>query len=248
MNSFKDKSTNKIAQDIINCFKEGSNGNVFSIKENKRKIMIRRYIEIIKKYKHLLILENSKVETQNWQIAYADVTLIKKTNEEDYKYIGFDIHFNLIQGIICKRIFIIFSFHALIRVIERCNIQEFSTPDKLKKFLSSMIKPILLRCLSMYEEMYEEFKFCKRNNPNELKEILKKRESYVISNNLFLPIVMEINKNTKGEISLSFTIKTVMPDTYNGAKKTIQEKELKQLKEKIFDYSDLLKDYIVIKH
>lgn len=243
MDSFKNKSTNKIAQDIINCFKEGSKANIISIKNNKRKIMIRRYAEHVKKTPHLLLLEQSKIETQEWQIAYADVTLIKKNDEEDYKYIGFDIHFNLIEGIIYKRIFINFSFHALIRVIERCNIQELSTPDKVKKFLSSMIKPILLRCLSMYEDMYEELSIYKSDDSIEKNKIFEKRESYIITNNLFMPIVMELGKNLSGKASLVFTIKTVMPDRYTGAKKTIKEKELKHLKEKIFDYSYLLVPY-----
>lgn len=192
----------------------------------------------ILKNPHLLLLEQSKIETQEWQIAYADVTLIKK-NDEDYKYIGFDIHFNLIERIIYKRIFINFSFNALIRVIERCNIQELSTSNKIKKFLSSMIKPILLRYLSMYEE----FSIYKRGDYIEKNKIFEKRKSYILTNNLFMPIVMELGKNLSGKVSLVFTIKTVMPDTYTGAKNSIKEKELKHLKEKIFDYSHLLVPY-----
>lgn len=49
MNSFKNKSTYKIAQDIINCFKEGDKANIISIRDNKRKIMVRRYAKHIKK-------------------------------------------------------------------------------------------------------------------------------------------------------------------------------------------------------
>ena len=58
-----------------------------------------------------------------------------------------------------------------------------------------------------------------------------------------MPIIMELRKNLSGKASLVFTIKTVMPDTYTGAKKTIKEKKLKHLKEKIFDYSLLLVPY-----
>lgn len=91
--------------------------------------------------------------------------IIYQPIEEDYKYIGFDIVFDLIEGIVYKRIFINFSFHALIRFIERCNIKELSTPDKVKKFLSSILKPILLRSLSMYEDFTKELIAHKKSNP-----------------------------------------------------------------------------------
>ncbi len=240
MDTLKDKSKNEIIGNIINCFKEGTEKNFFPIKDNKRKIMIRRTLQHINKIKHLVLLEQNNTETQKWEIAYADVTLIKKSEDkdDDYKYVGFDIHINLLSGLVYKRIFINFSFHSLLRIIERCNIQELSTPNKIKRFLSSMIKPILLRSLSMYENLYEDFKDCNLNDTK--KKIFQKRESYIVVNDLFMPIVMEIGKNFLDKPSFIFTIKTVMPVTFNGAKRTIQEIQQKELKEKIFDYSYLL--------
>ncbi|WP_323594180.1 hypothetical protein [Aliarcobacter butzleri] len=256
MDTFIDKTKKNIVKDIINCFKEGPKANVILLKNNKRKIMIKKLLEQIKKQNNFIILENYKPDTQEWKIAYADITLIKKHNdnipikewrEEDYKYIGFDIIFDLIEGIIYKRIFINFSFHALIRFIERCNIEELSTPDKVKKFLSSMLKPILLRSLSMYEDFNKEFIAYKTSNPNSNEFKFQKSESYVFSNNLCLPIALEIVQNIFGTRSLAFTIKTIMPDSYRGARK-IKEEDLAPLKQKIFDYSHLLLPLIVQKH
>ena len=258
MDTFIDKTKKNIVKDIINCFKEGPKANVILLKNNKRKIMIKKLLEQIKKQNNFIILENYKPDTQEWKIAYADITLIKKHNdnipikewrEEDYKYIGFDIVFVLIEGIIYKRILINFSFHALIRFIERCNIEELSTPDKVKNFLSSMLKPILLRSLSMYEDFYKEFISYKTSNPNsnEFNKIFQKRESYVFCNNLCMPIAFEIGQNSYNTKTFSFTIKTIMPDSYRGARK-IKEEDLAPLKQKIFDYSDLLLPLIVKKH
>ncbi len=78
MDTFIHKSKNNIAQDIINCFKEGPKANYILLKNNKRKIMIRKQIEQIKKQNNFVILENFKPETQEWKIAYADITLIKQ--------------------------------------------------------------------------------------------------------------------------------------------------------------------------
>lgn len=246
MDSLKDNSKYKIAQDIIKCLKEKTDLNfLLSIKENKRKIIIRRTLQHINKYKHLVVLEQNKPETQKWEIAYAEITLFKRLYDVDYKYIGFDIHFNFLEGIVYQRIFVYFSFHALLRLIERYNIQELSTPTKIKSFLSSVIKPILLRCLSMYEDLYEDtledFKAYNLNDSNTKEKIFKKRESYIVVNDLFMPIAMEIEENFLDKTSFVFTIKTVMPVTFNGAKRTIQEMQQKELKEKIFDYSYLLK-------
>ena len=140
-----------------------------------------------------------------------------------------------------------FSFHALIRFIERYNIEELSTPDKVKKFLSSMLKPILLRSLSMYEDFYKESIAYKTSNPNSNEFKFLKRESYVFCNNLCMPIAFEIGQNIYDTSSLIFTIKTIMPDSYRGARK-IKEEDLAPLKQKIFDYSDLLLPLIVKKH
>ncbi len=128
-------------------------------------------------------------------------------------------------------------------------MKKLSTADKVKKFLSSMIKPILLRCLSMYEDFSKEFIAYKRSNlnSNEFDKIFQKRESYVFYNNLCMPIVFEIGHNINHTKSLLFTIKTIMPDSYRGAKK-IKEEDLTPLNEKIFDYSHLLLPLIVQKH
>lgn len=248
MNRFENKSQQTIIQNIIDCFKEGSKSNYFaSSDKTKRKIVVKRHLEKLKKENHIIVLEQYHPNTQKWEFVFADITAIMKgykikiLNENDYKYIGFDIIFSLEEGFVYKRFFIRFSYHALERFIERCNLKELSTADKVKKFISSMIKPIILRCLSMYEQLYIDIKNSSKNN---IKEIFNTRESYVVINDIFMPIAFEIANNQKGEICFSFTIKTIMPSDFNGAQKTINEKELSNLKQNIFEYIDIVRPLI----
>ena len=252
MTEFENKSTKEIASEILNNFKKNSELVKHNLRGNSWKIMMRRYLKDTSKLSHLILLEQRKVETQKWEVIQADVTVIKREylrknkemsyNEDEYKYVGFDIHFFLIEGVVFKTIFIQFSYHALERIIERCDIKKLSTPEKVKQFLSSMIKPILFRCLAMYEEKF--LKASKKYNIDQslfIDEMLKKEESYVLYNDLFMPIVLEGGRNRNKKFSVSFTIKTIMPDTYNGAQKTIKEKELKKTKNSLFDYISLVK-------
>ena len=48
MDTFIDKTKKNIVKDIINCFKEGPRANVFLLKNNKRKIKIKKILEQIK--------------------------------------------------------------------------------------------------------------------------------------------------------------------------------------------------------
>lgn len=252
MNTFENKSTKQIINEIIDNFKGDVRTSKFNLKGNSRKIMIRRYIKDILKTPYLILLEQNKIETQKWELIYVDVTTIKKDydnkndeksyDENEYKYVGFDIHFFLVEGIVYKTIFIQFSYHALERIIERCDMKELSTPEKIKQFLSLMIKPILFRCLSMYEEKFlKASEKYKTDKSLFIDEMLKKEESYVLYNGLFMPIVLEVSLNRNKRIALSFTIKTVMPDTYNGAERTIKEKEVSTIKNSLFDYTALVK-------
>ena len=253
MSMFENKSKKTIVQDIINCFKAGPKANYFSINDNRRKVIVKRHVEKLQKEKHIIILEHYRPNTKKWEFVYADVTLIMKKNpndsstnkiiEEDYKYIGFDIIFSLTDRMIYKRIFINFSFHALLRFIERCNIKELSTPDKVKKFLSSMIRPIVLRCLSMYDGLCSELMHNK-SNYDEIRKNLSKG-SYIVANDVFMPIALEIGKNSEGKPSLCFTIKTIMPVEFNSAKRAIKKEEARLPKEKIFDYLNIIKTLII---
>jgi len=243
MDAFENKSTNDIADSIIKSFAQGSKYTVFSLGSNpKRKIQIRRILDKVSKTPYLMFLEQRKRETQEWEIVFADITLISREiandfSEDTYKYIGFDICIDSVKGRIYKTFFINFSYHSLKRVIERCDITTLSTPSKVKSFLSAMIKPIFLRCLFMYEEMYNEMRYSTEHN------FLKKRESYIVYNGIFMPIVMEISKNKYNKPAFSFAIKTVMPDTYNGAQNTIREKNIEKTKDSIFDYFYLVEPY-----
>ncbi len=150
---------------IIENFKGETKTNYFKLGSNlKRKIKVRRLINSIKNQKHFVILEQKKRETQNWEFVAADVTVMSKNYEEKnnfnkntYKYVGFDIYVDLIQGVVFKSIFIQFSYHSLVRLLERCDMKQLNSAEKIKQYLSSMIKPFLLRCLTMLEKKMKAF-------------------------------------------------------------------------------------------
>lgn len=245
--NYKREAINK----IIESFKGETKINYFKIGSNsKRKIKVRRLINSIKNQKHFIILEQKKIETQNWEFVAAEATVISKnyeeknnSNEDAYKYVGFDIYVDLIQGVVFKSIFIQFSYHSLDRLLERCDMKKLNSAEKVKQYFSSMIKPFLLRCLNMLEKKMKTF------TSNMTKdELFSTIEDYVVIDKLFFPIVMEIGKNRMKKIAFTFTIKTLMPDQYNSAQRTINKIGQDTTKENILDYSEYLTSLIVQKY
>ena len=243
----KQKAINKIVESFkgetkINCFKIGSN--------SKRKIKVRRLINSMKNQKQFIIFEQKKRETQNWELVGADVTVISKNyeeknnfNKDTYKYVGFDIYVDLNQGVVFKSIFIQFSYHSLVRLLERCNMKQLNSAERIKQYLSSIIKTFILRCFNMLEKKMNAL------TSNVTKDELHSTiEDYVVIDKLFFPIIMEIGKNKMGKIAFNFTIKTVMPDKYNSAQRTINKIGQDTTKENILDYSKYLTNLIVQKY
>jgi hypothetical protein len=236
---------------IIESFKGETKINYFKLGSNlKRKIKVRRLINSIKNQKHFIIIEQKKIETQNWEFIGVDVTVINKNyeekkifNEDEYKYVGFDIYVDLIQGVVFKSIFIQFSYHSLVRLLERCDMKKLNSAEKVKQYLSSMIKPFLLRCLNMLEKKMKAF-----TSNITRDELFSTVEDYVAIDKLFFPIVMEIRKNRMEKIAFNFTIKTLMPDQYNGAQRTISKIGQDSTRENILDYSEYLTNLIVQKY
>ena len=245
--NYKREAINKIIESFkgetkINYFKMGSN--------SKRKIKVRRLINSIKNLENFIIFEQKKTETQNWEFVGADVTVISKYfeeknifNENTYKYVGLDIYVDLIQGVVFKSLFIQFSYHSLVRLLERGDMKQLNSAEKIKQYLSSMIKIFTLRCLNMLE------KKMKALTSNTTKENLHSTiEDYVVIDKLFFPIVMEIGKNRMNKVAFIFTIKTLMPHQYNSAQRTINKIDQDTTKENILDYSEYLKNMIVQKY
>lgn len=73
-------------------------------------------------------------------------------------------------------------------------------------------------------------------------------EDYVVIDKLFFPIIMEISKNKMKKVAFNFTIKTLMPDQYNSAQRTINKIGQDTTKENILDYSEYLTSLIVQKY
>ena len=245
--NYKRQAINK----IIESFKGEAKINYFKIGSNsKRKIKVRRLLNSIKNQKHFIILEQRKRETQNWEFVAAEATVISKNNEEKnkfnhdtYKYVGFDIYVDLIQGVVFKSIFIQFSYHSLVRLLERCDMKQLNSAEKIKQYLSSMIGTFILRCFNMMEKKMKAF-----TSNITRDELFSTVEDYVVIDKLFFPIVMEIRKNKMGKVAFSFTIKTLMPDNYNSAQRTINKTCQDTTKENILDYSEYLKNMIVQKY
>ncbi len=119
--------------------------------------------------------------------------------------------------------YIIFSEHALRRLITRSNIS-FKNAYDVRKYLDIILKELVLRCLAIWDE-----------NPN-----VKHAEGFAVIKKLFMPISMEVGVSRNKQTAYAFTIKTVMPDSFKGAKKTITSKKQLPTKKNIFDYEYLL--------
>ncbi|WP_320036334.1 hypothetical protein [Halarcobacter sp.] len=252
MELFENLNKKEKIDKIIENFKGKEKYNYFKVGSNsKRKIKVRRLLNSIKSLKSFIILEQKKIESQSWEFVAADVTVLSKNNtkndnlfnENEYKYIGFDIYVDLIQGVVFKSIFIQFSYHSLFRLLERCDMTQLNSAEKIKWYLSSMIKQFVLRCFNMLEE---KIKILSHNKTEE--KVFSSLEDYIIIDDLFFPIVMEIGKNRMGKIAFNFTIKTLMPKEYNGSQKTINSKAQNKTKKNILDYSEVLRDLIVQKY
>jgi hypothetical protein len=122
-------------------------------------------------------------------------------------------------------------------------MKQLNSAEKIKQYLSSIIKTFILRCFNMLE------KKMKALTSNMTKDELHSTvEDYVVIDKLFFPIIMEISKNKMKKVAFNFTIKTLMPDQYNSAQRTINKIGQDTTKENILDYSEYLTSLIVQKY
>ncbi|MBA3026694.1 MAG: hypothetical protein FP820_09870 [Sulfurimonas sp.] len=188
----------------------------------KRKKQAIKLIEITKKQNNLSFLESRYNSTSKCQVIWGEWSLLLKSNDPEYlEYdkVSFDLTVDLPNNNqIYKFFYLVFSKHALERLLERAET-ECKNSYEMRNYLDSILETIILRCLEIWE--------------NNVK--LEKAEGYEVVNDLYLPIAMEKGRNIRKETCHSFTIKTVMPTSY---KKNLEKQP--GPKENIFAYEDLL--------
>lgn len=225
MSSYVPKEVRNLSKQIIKSFSHIPSATMrekFSqLGEFKRKKQAIKLIEIAKKQNNLSFLESRYNNSSKCEVIWGEWSLGLKLNNPDYiKYdkISFDLTVDIPGKQIYKFFYLFLSKHALERLLERAET-ECKNSFEMRNFLDSVLKTLILRCLTIWE-----------NNLNE-----QKAEGYVVVKDLIMPISMEKGINFKKEESRVFTIKTVMPTSY---KKTLPSQQ--ESKDNIFDYENLL--------
>jgi len=216
-----------IVKQIICDFSNNAGGDTCPELGNmKRKKQARELIKFCKRKNTLLFLDDRYRETSRWEVIYGGWSLTTKNisaGKKSYDKIGFDLDIDLPGRQINKKIYIIISKHALERFILRTDMP-LNTSNQIRHFLNQSLKTILMRCLAMWDSAQDKLS----------------TEGYAVANNLFIPISMEVGLNKLGVPTRCFTIKTVMPSSYNGAKKSIKTVKQLEPEENIFQYWHLL--------
>jgi hypothetical protein len=220
MGKYVAKEIKELSNEIINSFQYpiGSKlkEELLNLGTYKHKKLCKKLIEMCKK-------EN----TSKCIVIWGEWTMIKKSNDVDnakFDKIGLDLRVSINKtDPIHKFFYIIFSRHALERLLERGDI-DCNTSYEIKVYFDLIIKRIILRCLQIFEDY--------------IKSKSGLIEGYEVIDDLFLPIAMEIGKNIKELPAIVFTVKTAILN-----KKNLEEQT--KLKESIFDFEELLMTYAI---
>jgi len=227
MTSINESLARGIARDIMRAFDRSiPNNDLAKIGTMPRRKQARELIKFCKRDIRLAFLGERYTESSKWQVIWGEWSLtLKSSLSEDNKYdkIGFDLTVDIPKLSYDKHLYIVLSKHALERLIMRSNMPLNTLPE-IRNFLNSIIKKLVLNCLAMWDK-----------EPNSIS-----LEGYAVIGDLYIPIVMEVGINIRGKIARAFTIKTIMPVTYEGAIKSMSIMKQNQVKTDIFEYWNLL--------
>ena len=204
------------------------------------KMRLRTISKTAKKHSRLSFIGERHVNSPRWEVVWGEwsptlkpnvteETKNNKTNREyntenlNYNNVGFTLVISTLKQERDKMLYMVMSKHGLQRLLQRSG-NKYESAHDLRDYLDTVLKKLILRCLCIWENSTsDEF-----------------AEGYEVVDDLFIPIAMERGINRKIEGSHVFTIKTVMPTSYNSVKKTIHNIEQPQPKENIFEYFHLL--------
>ncbi|NMP30034.1 hypothetical protein HII17_00545 [Thalassotalea sp. M1531] len=215
---------------IMRGFKHSGDNHEFSQLGNyKRKKQSRELVKLSKRINQLSFIEQRYQESAKCEVIYGEWSLSGKNTGSlsglEYDTVGFDLIIDTPEGQRDKFFYLHLSKHALVRLIMRSHV-ELKNSTQLRSFLDSICKKLILSCCALWSKSIKSQKV--------------KNEGYVLINDLFIPVVMETGKNIRNQEARVFTIKTVMPKEYDGAKSSISNEISLPIKGSIFDYTDII--------
>lgn len=193
-----------------------------------RRKRIRETIKHINKHKYEVSLGSIHKESSRWEMLYGSwstSSVYSLSSDVDvHLLLCFHVYFELPLPYEDSNqiVSVILSKHSLERLIlrKRPYIKRYY---EVVSYLKTVIKQFLLHCLAYYVAC-----------PNGVDEFYANVDGHIY------PIVYSIALNRYGKKCLNFTIKTVMPVEFDGAKKAIQNMPDYNVKDNISDYWETL--------
>lgn len=199
-----------------------------------RRKKIREAIKFFKKDPTHLVVSENRSETSKWELLYggwapisrATLSIDKNDENMEYDKLGFDMDLDLPSGIYRRCIFFSLSKHGLERLIlrKKPTIKHYVNASR---YLNTIVVPIIQQCLAFISDPD------RKSN-----QLVAHADGFV-----FL-IELSIGVNRHMQPSMSFHTITVMPDSYDGAVKLIEENPRYGLKP-IKHYSAFINDFVV---
>jgi len=183
------------------------------------------------KYANAVIIDERYRNSNKWQLVWGEWTLIsnkgipffKKVDIKGYDKIGFDLTINTRNSTVFKVFYVVLSKHALQRLIMRAE-QPIKNSHDISEFLNRLTKKLLFASLELgiQSEMSDS-----------------KNEGYVNFEGKFLPLSYRSGINHLGQKVGYCTIKTVMPEHFDGAKSWIDKNNPLAHKDSFFEYESM---------
>ncbi|MDV5036585.1 hypothetical protein [Vibrio diabolicus] len=199
-----------------------------------RRKKIREVIKFFKKDPIHLVVAQNKQETSKWELLYggwspisrSDFSIYQVDKELQFNKIGFDMDLDLPCGTYHRCIFFTLSKHALERLILRKKpvIKHYINASR---YLNGITVPIIQQCLAFISDPE------RKSN-----QFLVQADGFVF----LMELSVGVNRYMKP--TMSFHTITVMPDSYDGAKKLIAENSRYELRP-IKHYWQFINDFVV---
>jgi len=230
MDSFMliDKSQAKgLANRIIRSMDNSTNDTLFLNEPSSYRRKCKKLVNFCKNDNWAMLIGEKSSNTKHWQIAWGEWSLSEVGDEEKGEFTKCCIF--RVQIIQSKSYVIdfnvIISKHALIRMIMRCGEVLVNSYD-FKSFMNSRIKDVVIASMGLMEQFFE-------NIPLEGSE-----HGWIIINNEFYPLSLEIMNTWKGDKQINFILKTYMKDDYESVKKTKAKSSALSTQKEFFSFSN----------
>lgn len=172
-------------------------------------------------------------DSKNWQVVWGQWSLFTtsasigyaSTPLDQYDKLAFDLTINTRVQSSYKTFYIVLSKHALLRLIMRSQTA-IKNSHELNNFLGKITLKLVFASLALAEEAGAT-----QSNT----------EGFIVIDGLYLPLVFQTAFNKNFQRASCCVVKTLMPEHYESAVKSLQDSDPINPKSDFFDYSQLFK-------